>query len=192
MLYPYLNQKQEALKTGLLYLGSAVALSGIIHAVVVGALGDLFAAHEIYAFDELVSYISVGDFIERVEMLVCVAMIPAFLIKMALIYHSAGIAAANTLGLKNYRATLIPIALITIILSQVLFGTQLQLFNFLFYVWPIEAVIVELALPALILLIAVIRKKADPEASGNRSSKSAPGSAQGTPALAGGEHFANP
>ena len=61
--------------------------------------------------------------------------------------------------MKNYRITLIPITLITIILSRVLFGTYLKLLHFLFYILPINILILNLAIPALVLLIAVIRKK---------------------------------
>ncbi len=192
MLYPYLNQKHEALKTGLLYLGSVMILAGAVHAVIVGVLGDLVAAHLIYPFEELAGYISLGNWIERLEIVVSIFLIAAFIIKLAVIYHSAGIAVASTLGLKNYRITLIPIALMAIILSRVLYGTYLKLSNFLFYPWPIEALIVQLAIPALILLIVVIRKKAGPEACGRRARKRAPGGARSTPALIGGDRLANP
>jgi spore germination protein KB len=100
-----------------------------------------------------------GNFLERLEIVVIIFLIAAYSIKLAVIYHSAGIAVASTLGLKNYRITLLPIALMAIILSRVLYGTYLKLSNYLFHDWPIEALIVELAIPALILLIAVIRKK---------------------------------
>ena len=159
MLYPYLNQKHEALKTGLLYLGSVMILAGTVHAVIVGVFGDLVTAHMIFPFERLVRYISLGNFLERLEIVVIIFLIAAYIIKLAVVYHSAGIAVASTLGLKNYRITLIPIALMAIILSRVLYGTYLKLSNYLFHDWPIEALIVELAIPALILLIAVIRKK---------------------------------
>ena len=159
MLYPYLNQKHEALKTGLLYLGSVMILAGTVHAVIVGVFGGPVTAHLIYPFELLVGYVSLGNWLERLEIVVIIFPIAAYSIKLAVIYHSAGIAVASTLGLKNYRITLIPIALMAIILSRVLYGTYLKLSNYLFHDWPIEALIVELAIPALILLIAVIRKK---------------------------------
>lgn len=159
MFYPYLNQKHEALKTGLVYLGVIMVVAGVTHAVIVGVFGDLVTAHLLFPFETLVEYISLGHFIERLEIVVIVFLTAAVIIKLAVIYHSAGIAVASTLGLKNYRITLIPIALITVVLSRVLYGTYLKLSSFLFYPWPIEALIVELAIPALILLIAVIRKK---------------------------------
>ena|GEM_PF-751445 len=190
MLYPYLNQKHEALKTGLLYLGTVMILTGVVHAVVVGVLGAPVTAHRIFPFVGLVRYISLGNFIERLEIVVIVFLIAAFIVKLAVIYHSAGIAVASTLGLKNYRVTLIPIALTAIILSRVLYGTYLKLSNYLFHPWPVEALIVELAIPALILLIAVIRKKAAPEAAGN-ARKRVPGGARSTPVLRGGDRPAN-
>jgi spore germination protein KB len=192
MLYPYLNQKHEALKTGLLYLGSAMILAGAGQGVIVGVLGGPVTAHLIYPFEVLVGYISLGNWLERLEIVASVFLIAAFIIKLAIIYHTAGIAVASTLGLKNYRITLIPIALMAIILSRVFLGTYLKLSDYLFHPWPIEAPIVELAIPALILLLAVIRKKAAPEAVRHSARLRTPGGAQSTPALAGGDHLANP
>ncbi len=159
MLYPYLSQKQEALKAGLFYLGLVIVLAVVVHTVIVGVFGDLVTAHLLFPLETLAQYISLGRFVERLEIVVIVFLTAATIVKLAVIYHSAGIAAASTLGLKNYRSALIPIVLITVALSRVLYGTNLKLLSQLFYVWPIEALIVELAIPALILLIAVIRKK---------------------------------
>ncbi len=60
MFYPYLNQKHEALKTCLVYLGSVIILAGAVHAVIVGVFGDPVTAHMIFPFVELARYISLG------------------------------------------------------------------------------------------------------------------------------------
>jgi spore germination protein KB len=159
MLYPYLNRKQQALKTGLVYLGVMMILAGSVHGVIVGVFGGPVTAHMLFPFDELAQYISIGNFMERMEIVSVVFLVMAVIIKLAVVYHTAGVAAASTLGLKNYRVTLVPIALATAVLSRVLYGNYLKLLNGLYYLWPSEGLIVELAIPVLILLIAVLRKK---------------------------------
>ena len=124
-----------------------------------GVFGDTVTAHVIFPFVELARYIELTSFLERMEILVIVFLDFAVIIKLALLFHCTGIVAASTLSMKDYRITLIPIALITIILSRVQFGTYLKLSNFLFYILPITILILNLAIPALVLLIAVIRKK---------------------------------
>lgn len=159
MLYPYLNQKREALSTVLWHL-IVVTLSWILFmAGMIGVFGAPFLAHLVFPYFVFVQYLSAAHFIERVETVFVVIWMAGVLIKLAVLFHSAAIAGANTLGLKSYRVMLIPIAIITVVLSRVLYGTTFKITTFLFHLWPIEALIVELAIPALILLIAVIRKK---------------------------------
>lgn len=163
MLFPYLNQKQEALKTTLLHLalGTFVTCYGMV--LLIGAFGDRVVAHMVFPYVEYVSYISLANFVDRLEILVVIIWVAGALVKLAVFYHSAAIAAASTLGLKSYRATLLPIAVITVIISRVLYGSFDKLTAF-FKIFPAYAIAMELAVPALILLIAVLRKKrAGPE-----------------------------
>jgi len=161
MLFPYLNQKHEAFKTALWLQGLVSVFGGVTMLVIIGVFGDLVTAHLIFPYDTLTRYISVGGFLERMDILVVVVWLSGSLVKLALLYHSTGIATASTLGLKSYRATLVPIAIATVILSQMMHGTYFQLIDFMFKPWPIYAFIMELAIPSIILLVAVLRKIKD-------------------------------
>lgn len=113
----------------------------------------------------LARYISVAQFLERIQILIVVMWMAGLIVKMAVFYHSAAIAAATTLGLKNYRITLLPIAIATVVISRVFYGTQLHLTNFLFKTRPYYGGAVQLLIPAIMLLIAIIRKKGGENAS---------------------------
>ena len=158
LLFPYLNQKQEALKTGLLYLIIVMIFAGLATAVNEGIFGDLVTAHLVFPFETMVKYISVGGFIERMELIFMLVFIAAIILKLAVFYHAASIAASSTLGLKSYRLTLIPIAVITVILRGALFPSYLKLTTFLFHAFPVYAAVLQLVIPALVLLVAVLRK----------------------------------
>ena len=159
MLFPYLSQKHEAFKAVLSQQVANSVFAGATMLVTLGVFGDLVTAHLIFPYDALDRYISLGGFIENLDILIVVVWASGALVKLALLCHSVGIAAASTLGLKRYRLTLIPIAVATVILSRVTHGTYLQLITFIFGPWPIYAAIMELVIPTAILLIAVIRKK---------------------------------
>jgi len=159
MLYPYLNQKHEDVKTLLLLAGFTLVASAAILLVILGVFGDLVTAHMIFPYFILSQYISLFHFIERLETLVMIIWVGGVAVKLAVFIHSSAIAAAGALGLKSYRVTLLPIAVIMVILSRVLYDTFFKLFDFLIYTWPPYATVVELVIPALILLVAVIRKK---------------------------------
>jgi spore germination protein KB len=159
MLFPYLNQKHEAFKT-VLWAEGLISITGALTLLIIlGVFGSPVAAHLIFTFDVLARYISVGNFIEGMEILVVFVWFSGVVTRLALLYHLAAIATASTLGLKSYRVTLIPIAIATVILSKVVFGVYFNLTDFLFRIWPVYGVIVDLVLPAIILLVAVLRKK---------------------------------
>lgn len=159
MLFPYLNQKQEALKTAGYYVLAQAVLPGIITATIIGVFGDTVPTYMIFPTYSLARYISVAQFLERIQILMVVMWMAGVIIKAAVFYHSAAIAAASTLGLKNYQITLLPIAVVSVTISRVFYGTQLQLTNFLYKVWPYYGGAVQLLIPAIILLIAIMLKK---------------------------------
>ncbi len=160
MFFPYLNQKQEAFKTALWALGLLAIGAGATMLVTLGVFGAPVTAHLVFPYNSLARYVAVGNFIERMNILIVVVWLSGVAVKLALLYHSAGIATASTLGLKSYRITLVPIAIATVILSKVVFGDAYsKLTGFLFGIWPPYAAIIELVIPAIILLVAVIRKK---------------------------------
>jgi spore germination protein KB len=160
MVFPYLNQKQEAFKTALWVLGPLAILAGVTMLVTLGVFGSQVTAHLVFPYDSLARYISVGDFIERMNILLAAVWFSGVVVKLAILYHSSGIAIANVIGLKSYRITLIPIAIATVILSKVVFGDAYsKLTGFLFGIYPPYGALVEVAIPAIILLVAVIRKK---------------------------------
>lgn len=161
MLFPYLNQKQEALKTAGYFLVAQAVVSGVITAAIIGVFGDIVPTYMIFPTYNLARYISVAQFLERIQILFVVMWMAGVIIKISVFYHCAAIAAASTLGLKNYRITLLPIAAAIVVISRVFYGTQLQLTNFLYKIWPYYGNTVQFLIPALVLLTAIIRKKGE-------------------------------
>jgi spore germination protein KB len=159
MLYPYLNQKHEAWPAVLWYMVLITISWFLLMCGIIGVFGAPVLARFIFPYLSFMQYESVAGFIERLDSLFVAIWIAGVLIKLAVFIHSSGIAAASTLGLKSYRATLLPIAAAAVILSRIWYGSYLRITHFLFHAWPVEAVIIELAIPALVLLTAVIRGK---------------------------------
>ncbi|NPV89641.1 MAG: endospore germination permease [Firmicutes bacterium] len=160
LLYPYLNQKNEALKSA----AGTVLISGVfaaaVTAITIGVFSDLVASRQIYPVLNLARYISVAGILERLELYLIIIWMAGVIIKLAVFYHSCSVMAASTLGLKDYRVTVFPIALATIIISGRLYESDyLKLVEFLSKFWPFYGYTVELLIPGLILLVAVIRKK---------------------------------
>lgn len=159
MLFPYLNQKEEAFKAtvGMAFLAGIIVTAVV--ATAIGVFGDLYTARLTYPGNTLARYISVAGILERMELVIVIIWVAGVIVKLAIFYHTCSMAAATTLGLQNYRIMAIPVAVATIVAGNYFYGTYIQVVEFLSRVWPIYGCIIELILPGLVLLIAVIRKK---------------------------------
>jgi spore germination protein KB len=160
MLFPYLNQKHKVLKITLLYLGVAAVLSAGAKLIVLGTFGNIVTAHMSFPDYEVARYISVANFLQNIDILIIITWVPGVILKLAVLFHSAGIAAANVLGMKNYRITLVPIAITIIILSRLMYGTTFKFCGLISNPWwIIYLTVIQLAIPALVLLIDIVQKK---------------------------------
>ena len=112
------------------YLLATTAVGGIITAVLIGVFGDMIPVYMVFPTYDLARYISVAQFLERIQILIVVMWMFGGIVKMAVFYHTAAIATATTLGLKNYRVTLLPILAATIIISRVFYGEHIEFDKF--------------------------------------------------------------
>lgn len=158
MLFPYLNQKKEALQSAAGMVIMAAVMGSVLYITTIGVFGAPMVARMVFPVNELAAYVSIGV-LERLEILTVIAWMSGTAIKLAVFYHASCVAAANTLGLKSYRLMIIPVVLFTIVLSETLYENYLQIFRYLSVFWPFEAYTFELLIPALLLLVAAIRKK---------------------------------
>lgn len=159
MLFPYLNQKNEAAKAAGLYLIITTLFNALAISVTLGVFGDPVTSHMLFPYYELARYISIARFFERFQSLIVVIWIAGTIVKLAGFYHTCSIAAATTLGSSNQRLLLLPITVITLLGSSLLYDNFLKLVNFLFKVLPYNAVAFQLLIPSLILLVSAVRNK---------------------------------
>lgn len=160
MLFPYLNQKNEALKSSLGMVFIAGAFGVIVFVSTISVFGDLVTSRLIFPLHGLARYISVARILERMELYLIVFWIAGVIVKLAIFFHASSIAVASTLGLRDYRWGIIPVAAAAITLSQVLYSKDyLNLIGFLSRVWPFYGYTVELVIPGLILIVALVRKR---------------------------------
>ncbi len=159
MFYPYLNLKQEASKAAYGTIIIAVVFSTLITMTVIGVFGSEVASTQLYTVFKLARYISIAQFIERIDILIVIIWIAGVILKLAIFQHAAGIAAATTLGVKNYRWPLLGSAIISTAMALIFFGNQAQFDYFFDKIWPLYAYSIELFFPALILILALLLNK---------------------------------
>jgi spore germination protein KB len=137
----------------------AAVFGALIFSSTIGVFGSQISAHLVFPAHELARYISVAGILERMELYLVTVWIAGVVVKLNIFVHSCCIAAASTLGLQDYRRMIIPVVITATAAGEILYSDYLQLVDFLARVWPFYGFSLELLLPALILLAAVLRKK---------------------------------
>lgn len=160
MLYPYLNQPEEAAKTAVIALIFMGLLAALIFGECLALFGEQLTSQLVFPMHNAARYISAWDILERIDLYPVIFWIAITTVKLALFFHITSIAVSSTLGLKNYRWALIPVGVITVIGSNILYDhNYLRLEAFITQIAPVYGGIIQILLPGLVLLVAVITKK---------------------------------
>lgn len=159
MLFPYVNQ---AAKTGKA-LFSGVVLGGcclfIVTILTILVLGPDQAARHPFPSYMLAKKISVGQFFERIEVIMAIMWFTAIYFRLTIFLYVTVLGIAQTLNVKDYRFLTLPLSMIIIVLSIVTVPSTTYLLEFNQKIWPLYAATFGLVLPLLLLVISVIRKK---------------------------------
>lgn len=158
MFLPYLNKPREARKAGLLavvFIGFLLALDT---AAMIAVFGAEMPGHMTFPTLYLARYVSIAQFIERVEAIVMILWVTGIMIKVACFYHAGVLATAQWCGVKDYRPLVFPLGIIQLVWSVTLFENARELVDYLANS-PLYMYTFELGIPLLLLSVALIRKK---------------------------------
>ncbi|MBM7585791.1 spore germination protein KB [Bacillus pakistanensis] len=160
MIFPArVNQLKNARKG--FFLGSL--LGGILLFIIVLlsilVLGPDQTARHLYPSYVLAEKINIGDFIQRIEVIIAVMWIISLYIKMTLYFYGSIIGFAQLFKFKDYRFLTLPFGMIMIPSALIFHPNVVHLQTFDTKTWPPYGITFGLILPLLLLGIAVIRKK---------------------------------
>jgi spore germination protein KB len=160
MIFPArVNQLTNARKgffIGALIGGTILFIIVLLSILVLGP--DQTARH-LYPSYVLAEKINIGNFIQRIEVIIAVMWIISLFFKMTLYLYGSIIGFAQILKLKNYRFLTLPFGMIIIPATLVFHPNVVHLKTFDTKTWPSYGITFGLLLPLLLLVIAVIRKK---------------------------------
>ncbi|MFC4808187.1 GerAB/ArcD/ProY family transporter [Paenibacillus sp. GCM10023250] len=158
MIIPFVNRGERIRKTVL----SAVGVSGVLlitsHLFNIMVLGEL-ASKQVFPSYTSAMYISVGDFFERIEPIVFTVWVFGEFTKLTVCLFAAALALAQTLGSRDYRMYVVPLALALLELSLFLHPSQLDVIEFQQHVWPWFSVPFQVVIPFVLLVCALVRRR---------------------------------
>lgn len=155
---PTVNQPREARKAFL--LGSLIGglVITIIVVLTILVFGPEFISHSAFPSYLLAQKINIGNFLQRIEVIMAIMWFISLFFRFALCLYIMALALAYIFNLKDYRPLVIPLGIIQIALSIIIFPNTAYRQYFDSRIWVAYIVVIGLLLPLLLLLIHGIRK----------------------------------
>lgn len=159
MVFPISIKDFKGAKNGF-YLGTI--FGGVILTLLVTlcilVLNPNSTAHARYPSYELAKLISIGNFIERIEVIMAFMWIITIFFKTVVYFYAAVIGLAQTLKIKNTRTLTLPLGFTLIILAQFIHPNIIQSDIYSKEAWLPFSATFALFLPLLLLVVHNIRK----------------------------------
>ncbi|MDK2918911.1 MAG: spore germination protein [Candidatus Petromonas sp.] len=159
MIFPaYINKPQKAKKTflrGTLIGGLMIFIMTLFSILV---LGHDFTARNVFPSYILVKKISLADFLERMEAAIATLWIITIFYKIVIYFYGAILGLAQTLNLQDYRPLTLPMAMILIVISLIIYPNVVYANTWNSTTWIPFVLTFGLFLPLLLLIVAVLRK----------------------------------
>lgn len=158
MVFPFVNHSPKARRAFLIGVFIAGIMLVIISLLTILVLGADLTANQLYPSYNLAEKISIGEFLERLEIIMAGIWFITIYFKLAICFYAATMTFAELFKLKEARQLYLPFGMIMIVSSIVMFPNTSYFLNFIsiyfFYAMPFAIIF-----PLLILIVAMIRKK---------------------------------
>ncbi|WP_342601221.1 endospore germination permease [Psychrobacillus sp. FSL H8-0483] len=169
MIFPSCINKMKQVKK-IFLIGNLIG--GIIIIVLtflsISVLGAADTTRQMYPSYELAKRINIGNFVQRIEGLMSTLWIISLYFKTILYFYASVLGMAQILNLKDYRPITLPLGMIAVVLSIVIFPNVIYQQKFDSTTGKSLSLLIGLFLPLLLVVVYAIRKKQlkkDPESS---------------------------
>ncbi|WFD11305.1 GerAB/ArcD/ProY family transporter [Tepidibacter hydrothermalis] len=106
-----------------------------------------------------VSRATIGDFIQRIEIIVSISFLTGGFVKISICLLSSCNGVAKLFGFNNYKFIVTPMALLMLNLSHLIYNSLFEMVDWAFKVWPYYSFLFQVILPITIWIVAEIKHK---------------------------------
>ncbi|KQL32779.1 hypothetical protein AN960_22670 [Bacillus sp. FJAT-25509] len=160
MILPYLNKQKKVVKVGIasyLFSGLILTLSSMLNTSIMG-VSDI--ERSIYPLLTAVSYISIADFVQRLDTFIIVVSVCNYFVKITIYFYCAVSGTADLFGIKESKQLVYPTSVIMLVCSMWMTTNYLALRNEASDVVPFLLQIpLQIIIPICLLLIVLIKRK---------------------------------
>lgn len=157
MIFPYVNDMKQVKKYSFmgLIIGGMYFLIVILRNIAV--LGNIGSIHFLPSY-QVARLINVGEVITRMEILIAVILLFNEFVKICIMYYATVLSIAQFFKMRSYKPLVIPVGIISIVLSIIIFDSPVELAHFAATIYVIYVIPVIIIFPAISLIIAYIKK----------------------------------
>jgi spore germination protein KB len=160
MLIPFLDKQKFAKKVGIF----GIALSGLTLVVVnfmhLSIIGPDLRARSAFPFLTAVSYINIADFVQRLDTIVIISMVLLGFVKITVFFFCAMIGTSELFHIQEKKKLIYPLGTTILIFSLIIAPNYIEHIKEGVKFTPYYLhVPMQIVIPLLILIIAVIRQK---------------------------------
>ncbi|WP_255361649.1 GerAB/ArcD/ProY family transporter [Candidatus Frackibacter sp. WG13] len=157
IIIPTVKQPQKSFKS----VSTSIIVLGIMFMATIFEIIGLFGIYEADNFVlpllSVVRYIEAFEFIARIDPFIVIIWLGAGFMKVIVFYYCSSISTAEFFNLKSYKPVILPLGVIQVALSIILFGNIKELLKFVFEELHLIFLSIEVVIPLILLLIAIIR-----------------------------------
>lgn len=157
MIFPYTAENSKVRKPVLL----GVCLSALQLLIVV--LRDILVMGPRILNTAAVSFavsriIDIADVLTRLDILVAIVLLITAFVKISVFYYATVLGLAQLLKLRSYLPLVVPIGILATAIAINLYSSDMEQIYAALYIWPFNTAVHEFIMPAVTLLVAVVRK----------------------------------
>ncbi|SEN99325.1 endospore germination permease [Paenibacillus sp. OV219] len=159
MIFPHLNKSKgygAAFAKGS-FIGGLVIIIVTIFCVFI--LGWDFTARHTFPSYTLAKKIQVGEFLQRIEVIVAIIWFLTIFFKLAICFHASVHGMAQLFQLRTARPLIVPLAIVLVVLSIVVYPNIVYFRVFATEIWPLYAITFGLIIPLALLLVSEIKQR---------------------------------
>lgn len=153
------NEPHRAWFSKTVAVTTGAAMITVLSMAAIAIMGPGAAGSANYPDLVVARVISVGEFVERVELVWVVITVGAAVVSLTILLWNAASGIAGVFGAKEYRSLILPLAGLMLPLSLGMFSNQVEELTFIRRAFPLYALTVEAGLEILVWLVALARGK---------------------------------
>ncbi len=194
MIFPSIVNVHQSAQKGF-YIGTI--LGGIVLIAIITlcilVLSPANTAARTFPSYSLAQKISIGNFLQRIEIIMAAMWIISIYIKTFMYFYASVIGIAQICKINNHRPLIFPLGMIILGLSQIVHPNIIHSDIYDREIWPIFSFVFAILLPFVLLLIAKIRKINGNQGNTIQSTQNESGSNNGNSSQSeSSSHSANP